>query len=76
MEANLFRAVRAMVPSVKAVRVPGPFTCYVSIEQRARSAKQIEQFVAMGEEVSDEMRALIADQWPELLAKIVPARKH
>ena len=34
MEANLFRAVRAMVPSVKAVRVPGPFTCYVSIEQR------------------------------------------
>ncbi len=30
MEANLYRAVRAMVPSVKAVRVPGPFTCYVS----------------------------------------------
>src|SRR5216683_403650 len=24
----------AMVPSVKAVRVPGPFTCFVSIEQR------------------------------------------
>src|SRR4029079_8911903 len=24
----------AMVPSVKAVRVPGPFTCYVSIEQQ------------------------------------------
>ena len=34
MEANLYRAVRAMVPSLKAVRVPGPFTCYVSIEQR------------------------------------------
>jgi UbiD family decarboxylase len=34
MEANLYRAVRAMVPSVRAVRVPGPFTCYVSIEQR------------------------------------------
>jgi UbiD family decarboxylase len=34
IEANLFRAVRAMVPSVKAVRVPAPFTCYVSIEQR------------------------------------------
>jgi UbiD family decarboxylase len=34
MEANLYRAVRAMVPSVKAVRVPGPFTCYVCIEQR------------------------------------------
>src|SRR6266404_5794013 len=34
MEANLYRAVRAMVPSLKAVRVPGPFTCYVSLEQR------------------------------------------
>jgi UbiD family decarboxylase len=34
MEANLYRAVRAMVPSVKAVRVPAPFTCYVSLEQR------------------------------------------
>jgi 2,5-furandicarboxylate decarboxylase 1 len=34
IEANLYRAVRAMVPSVTAVRVPAPFTCYVSIEQR------------------------------------------
>ncbi|HYB71381.1 MAG TPA: UbiD family decarboxylase [Candidatus Bathyarchaeia archaeon] len=34
MEANLYRAVRAMVPSVKAVRVPAPFTCYVALEQR------------------------------------------
>jgi UbiD family decarboxylase len=34
MEANLYRAVRAMVPSVTRVRVPAPFTCYVSIEQR------------------------------------------
>jgi UbiD family decarboxylase len=34
MEANLYRAVRAMVPSVTAVRVPAPFTCYVSIDQR------------------------------------------
>ena len=34
MEANLYRAVRAMIPSVKQVRVPSPFTCYVSIEQR------------------------------------------
>jgi 2,5-furandicarboxylate decarboxylase 1 len=34
MEANLFRAVRAMVPSLRAVRVPAPFTCYVSLEQR------------------------------------------
>ncbi len=34
MEANLYRAVRAIVPSVKAVRVPAPFSCYVAIEQR------------------------------------------
>jgi UbiD family decarboxylase len=34
IEANLYRAVRAMVPTVKAVRVPAPFTCYVSIDQR------------------------------------------
>ena len=34
MEANLYRAVRAIVPSVKAVRVPAPYSCYVSIEQR------------------------------------------
>jgi UbiD family decarboxylase len=34
IEANLYRAVRAMVPSVRAVRVPAPFTCYVAIEQR------------------------------------------
>ncbi|HLC26111.1 MAG TPA: UbiD family decarboxylase [bacterium] len=35
MEANLFRAVKALVPSVKAVRVPAPFTVYVSIEKKA-----------------------------------------
>jgi UbiD family decarboxylase len=34
IEANIYRAVRAMVPSLKAVRVPAPFTCYVSIDQR------------------------------------------
>jgi len=28
------RAVRTMVPSLRAVRVPAPFTCYVSLEQR------------------------------------------
>jgi UbiD family decarboxylase len=36
MEANLFRAVRSMVPSVTAVRVPSPFTCFVAIEQRLK----------------------------------------
>ncbi|MBI2089089.1 MAG: UbiD family decarboxylase [Deltaproteobacteria bacterium] len=34
IEANIYRAVRAMVPTVNAVRVPAPFTCVVSIEQR------------------------------------------
>ena len=34
MEANLFRAVKAIVPSVKAVRIPAPFTVYVSIEKK------------------------------------------
>src|ERR671924_1606779 len=34
IEANLYRAVRAIVPTVKAVRVSAPFTSYVSIEQR------------------------------------------
>ena len=34
IEANLFRAVKAMVPSVKAVRIPAPFTVYVSIEKK------------------------------------------
>ncbi len=34
MEANLYRAVRAIVPSVAAVRVPAPYSCYVAINQR------------------------------------------
>ncbi len=36
MESNLYRAVRAIVPSVTAVRVPAPYSCYVSIHQRVR----------------------------------------
>jgi hypothetical protein len=47
----------------------------LSEDELAQVRKQIEKFVAMGD-VSDEVRALIAEQWPELLAKIVPARKH
>ncbi len=34
MEANLYRAVRAIVPSVTAARVPAPYSCYVAINQR------------------------------------------
>jgi 2,5-furandicarboxylate decarboxylase 1 len=48
IEANLFRAVRAMVPSVKAVRVPAPFTCYVSIEQRAPGQAKNALLAALG----------------------------
>src|SRR5437879_5008061 len=46
--ANLYRAVRAMVPSVKAVRVPGPFTCYVSLEQRVPGQAKNAILAALG----------------------------
>ena len=48
MEANLYRAVRAMVPSVTAVRVPGPFTCFVSIEQRVAGQAKNAILAALG----------------------------
>jgi UbiD family decarboxylase len=48
IEANLYRAVRAMVPSVKAVRVPGPFTCYVSLEQRVAGQAKNAILAALG----------------------------
>ncbi|MBI1962658.1 MAG: UbiD family decarboxylase [Candidatus Rokubacteria bacterium] len=48
MEANLYRAVRAMVPSVKAVRVPGPFTCFVAIEQRVAGQAKNAILAALG----------------------------
>lgn len=48
MEANLFRAVRAMVPSVQAVRVPAPFTCYVSIDQRVIGQAKNALLAALG----------------------------
>ncbi len=48
IEANLHRAVRAMVPSVKAVRVPGPFTCYVAIEQRVPGQAKNAILAALG----------------------------
>lgn len=48
IEANLYRAVRAMVPSVKAVRVPAPFTCYVSIEQRVPGQAKNAILAALG----------------------------
>ncbi|MBI4636673.1 MAG: UbiD family decarboxylase, partial [Candidatus Rokubacteria bacterium] len=48
MEANLYRAVRAMVPSLRAVRVPAPFTCYVSIEQRVPGQAKNAILAALG----------------------------
>jgi UbiD family decarboxylase len=48
MEANLYRAVRAMVPSVKAVRVPSPFTCFISLEQRVTGQAKNAILAALG----------------------------
>jgi 2,5-furandicarboxylate decarboxylase 1 len=61
MEANLFRAVRAMVPSVKAVRVPAPFTCYVSIEQRAPGQAKNALLAALGADLYMK-RVVVVDQ--------------
>ncbi len=48
IEANLYRAVRAMVPTVRAVRVPAPFTCYVAIEQRVPGQAKNAILAALG----------------------------
>jgi UbiD family decarboxylase len=48
IEANLYRAVRAMVPSIRAIRVPSPFTCYVSIEQRVLGQAKNAILAALG----------------------------
>ena len=34
MEANLYKSVKAVVPSLKAVRIPTPFTVFISIKNR------------------------------------------
>jgi 2,5-furandicarboxylate decarboxylase 1 len=61
MEANLYRAVRAMVPSVKAVRVPGPFTCYISIEQRVPGQAKNAMLAALGADLYMK-RIVVVDQ--------------
>jgi 2,5-furandicarboxylate decarboxylase 1 len=61
MEANLYRAVRAMVPSVKAVRVPGPFTCYISIEQRVPGQAKNAMLAALGADMYMK-RVVVVDQ--------------
>jgi UbiD family decarboxylase len=61
MEANLYRAVRAMVPSVKAVRVPGPFTCYISIQQRVPGQAKNAMLAALGADMYMK-RIVVVDQ--------------
>src|SRR5216110_2162304 len=61
MEANLYRAVRAMVPSVRAVRVPGPFTCYISIEQRVPGQAKNAMLAALGADLYMK-RIVVVDQ--------------
>jgi 2,5-furandicarboxylate decarboxylase 1 len=61
MEANLYRAVRAMVPSVTAVRVPGPFTCYIAIEQRVPGQAKNAMLAALGADLYMK-RIVVVDQ--------------
>src|SRR5574341_1411219 len=61
IEANLYRAVRAMVPSVKAVRVPAPFTCYVSIEQRITGQAKNAILAVLGNDLYMK-RVIVVDQ--------------
>src|SRR6266498_5767801 len=65
IEANLYRAVRAMVPSVKAVRVPGPFTCYVSIEQRIPGQAKNALLAVLGADLYMK-RVVVVDQDVEI----------
>lgn len=51
IEASLYRSVRAIVPSVKAVRVPAPFTCYVSIEQRVSGQAKNAILAVLGSDI-------------------------
>src|SRR5262245_26555869 len=48
IEANLYSAIRAMVPMVKSVRVPAPFTCYIAIEQRIAGQAKNAILAALG----------------------------
>jgi UbiD family decarboxylase len=51
MEANLLKAVRAAVPSVQAVRIPAPFTAYLSIEKRLPGQSMNAMLAALGSEL-------------------------
>ncbi|MFQ5914958.1 MAG: UbiD family decarboxylase [Nitrospinota bacterium] len=51
MEANLLQAVRAAVPSTRAVRIPAPFTAYISIEKRVEGQSMNAILAALGAEM-------------------------
>jgi UbiD family decarboxylase len=51
MEANLLKAVRAAVPSTRAVRIPAPFTAYLSIEKRVEGQSMNAILGALGSEM-------------------------
>ena len=51
IEASLYRSVRAIVPTVRAVRVPAPFTCYVSIEQRVSGQAKNAILAVLGSDI-------------------------
>ncbi len=61
MEANLYRAVRAMVPSVRQVRVPNPFTCFVAIEQRVLGQAKNAILAVLGSDLYMK-RVIVVDQ--------------
>jgi len=65
MEANLLRAVRSMVPSVTAVRVPSPFTCFVSIEQRLKGQAKNAIMAVFGADLYIK-RVVVVDQDVEI----------
>ena len=61
MEANLYRAVRAMVASVRQVRVPNPFTCFVAIEQRVLGQAKNAILAVLGSDLYMK-RVIVVDQ--------------
>jgi UbiD family decarboxylase len=51
MEANLLRAVKASVPTVVSVRIPAPFTVFISIEKRTEGQGMNAITAALGAEM-------------------------
>jgi 2,5-furandicarboxylate decarboxylase 1 len=51
MEANIFRAVKASVPSLVSVRIPAPFMAFVSIEKKAEGQGINAILAAFGAEI-------------------------